>query len=92
MTTVSLSDLLNARDESIRIPHARRSALRTLRIRLHAPAWLRPALILLATFSAEHGLVLCGCAAVVTSAAMLSIKLGWLVAGLAFFFLEARRR
>ncbi len=96
MTTVTLSDLLDARNESIYVrpragfrAHARRAYVFLRRPRF---AWLAPLVSLLVGFVARHALVLFGCAAVVTSACMVSIKLGWLIAGLAFFFLEARRR
>src|SRR5690242_19220785 len=95
MTTVSLSELLNIRDESIKV-RSRPSILAHLRAirlpRLAPPAWLRPVFMLVAAFVARHILVLSGCASVVTSAAMITPALGWLAAGAALFFLEARRR
>lgn len=90
MTTVSLSELLDIRDESIRV-HPRRERLR-LRIPKVSLAWLVPVITFIHSFIHKHILTLFGCAAVVTSAAIVSPALGWLAAGASFFFLEARRR
>lgn len=102
MTVVTLSSLLDARDESLR-------AERT------APAWLtrgwarvrtadyRPAtarmgallaavVLTLAGFLSKHGLVLGGLATFVVAAALLSVVAAWIVAGVSLLFLELRRR
>ncbi len=94
MTTVTLGELLTRRDESMRAPKVRRRPLaiawrRLKRIDL-APA--RVLMVVIATFALRHTLVLAGCSAFVISAAMMSPIAGWSVAGLALFFLEARRR
>lgn len=99
MTTVSLSELMAVRDESIASNRAVRvhpfaRAYARLRAVNLAPA--RRALLLaalaVAAFGSRHALVLAGCSAFVTAAAMISPIAGWAVAGLALFFLEARRR
>lgn len=100
MTVVSLSDLLKVRDESIASmrarPRSRPFAHAFARLRALNLAPARRALALaalwLATFASRHVLVLAGCSAFVTSAAMISPIAGWVTAGLALFFLEARRR
>lgn len=103
MTTVSLSELLSARDESL--------AVRRTRPAWHSRAltWMRAfdwsavrtgrfahvvtvVVLALAGFLSRHALVLAGCAAFVIAAALLSAVAGWVVAGVALFFLEARRR
>lgn len=103
MTTVSLSELLSARDESLAV---QRTALRTVRFAMaRALAWMRSlgwsgrfahvvtvVALALAGFLSRHALVLAGCAAFVIAAAMFAAIAGWLVAGVALFFLEARRR
>lgn len=83
VTTATLSDLIGIRDDSIRARPRRR--LRLPRIGL---ARLAPVLAVLH----RHILILFGCAAVVTSAAIVAPALGWLTAGASFFFLELRRR
>jgi hypothetical protein len=94
MTVVTLHDLLARRDESMAAPKVRALALRRLARRIRridlAPAWR--ALVLAMIFISRHVLVLAGCAAIVISAAIVSSSLGWLAAGAALFFLEARRR
>jgi hypothetical protein len=94
MTVVTLNALLHQRDESLKVqPRARR-------IHIRMPAIpITPVLAALVRFwtfiirtAIHHGLVLSGCTAVVISAAMVAPVLGWLVTGLALFFLEARRR
>lgn len=98
MTSVSLSALLDARNESLAVKRSRPAwhvrALKALRRVDWAPVTARVALVLLtlAGFGSRHGLVLAGCAAFVTAAAMLTPVAGWAVAGVALFFLEARRR
>jgi len=98
MTTVTLAQLLSARDESI--------ALRRERVRWHVRAlarvraWdVRPAarallavVLAVAGLLSKHGLVLGGCASFVIGAAIVTPVAGWIVAGVALFFLEARRR
>lgn len=96
MTTVSLSDLLDIRDASIRVEKL--SAFAKVRIRIRrislAPARriLLLALLAVTGFVHKQGLVLAGCTAVVISSAMVSAALGFLVTGVAFFYLELRRR
>lgn len=90
MTTVSLSELLDIRDESIRV-HPRRARLR-LRIPKVSFAWLMPVLAFIHSFVHRHGLTLFGCTCIVISAATITPALGWLAAGASFFFLELRRR
>lgn len=98
MTTVSLSELLAVRDESIasnRVPRVHPIARAYARLRAIplAPARRVLALAALAVlgFTVRHALVLAGCSAFVIAAAMLTPIAGWAVAGLALFFLEARR-
>lgn len=94
MTTVSLSELLSIRDESIRVRPAGRPLFAPLLRRLRRIS-LRPArlaLLAVLAFVTKHGLVLSGCAALVISAATLSVTAAWIMAGLSLFFLEARRR
>ena len=94
MTTVSLSELLGVRDESLRVTRERRryAAMILARLRLIDLTPARRALLVSLLFLSRHTLVLAGCAAMVISAAMITPFLGWLAAGLGFFFLEARRR
>lgn len=96
VTTVSLSELFAARDESLRVQRVSawvRLAARIRRIDL-APARRLVMLVLLNAmqFMTRHALVLCGCAAIVVGAATISITAAWITAGAALFFLEARRR
>lgn len=96
MTTVTLSGLINSRNESLRV--AKLSIFAKVRHRLGrlslAPARRVLLIIVLsiAGFAARHGLPLAGCICIVTGAATLSITAGWITAGVACFFLELRRR
>jgi len=94
MTTVTLGELLARRDESMRAPKVRRRPLTLVmrRLRKINLAPLRALMVVITTFALRHTLVLAGCSAFVISAAMLSPIAGWATAGLALFFLEARRR
>lgn len=98
MTTVTLSALLDARNESLRVPRASgvarvQTVLRALSRGLRPVfAGLVIALAAVAGFTFRHGLVLAGCAALVVGAATLSITAAWVVAAGSLFFLEARRR
>lgn len=94
MTTVSLSELLSIRDDSLRVTRERRryGALIMARLRAVDLSPVRRALLVSLLFLTRHALVLSGCAAVVTAAAMITPALGWLTTGAALFFLEARRR
>jgi hypothetical protein len=96
VTTVSLAELLAARDDSLRV---RRSPLLARLLVKARRIDVRPALRALAIaaivvfrFGVRHGLVLAACTAFVVGAATLSITAAWAVAGAALFFLEARRR
>jgi hypothetical protein len=94
MNTVTLGELLAARDEGMRVPKTKRRPFaiawrRIKRINL-APA--RVLMVVIATFALRHTLVLAGCAAFVIAASMMTPIAGWAVAGLALFFLEARRK
>lgn len=94
MTTVTLGDLLAARDEGMRVPKTRRRsfAIAWRRIKRINLAPTRALMVVIATFALRHTLVLAGCSAFVISAAMMSPIAGWATAGLALFFLEARRK
>jgi len=99
MTVVSLSDLIRVRDESIasnRAPRTRAFARAYARLRVVNLAPVRRALALAVLaalgFTSRHALVLAGCSAFVTAAAMMTPIAGWIMTGLALFFLEARRR
>jgi hypothetical protein len=100
MTTVSLAELFQARDEGIASMRTRAKhrpfarAYARLRAVPLAPARraLAVAVLWLATFASRHALVLAGCSAFVTAAAMMTPIAGWITTGLALFFLEARRR
>lgn len=95
MTTVTLSELLTARDESLRIRPAR-GRLLAARIRRWGRESAFPAaariLAALVSLLYQHGIVLSGCTAFVIAAGTISATLAWFVAGAALFFLEARRR
>jgi len=98
MTTVTLSALLSARDESIALRRERaRWHVRAL-ARVRALEWkpvmtvLVVAAVAVAGFLSRHGLVLGGCASFVIGAAIVTPVAGWITAGVALFFLEARRR
>lgn len=96
MTTVTLSALLQARDESLRVARtpAWRKALSWVRRIDIAP--LRRALLvaLLAAFgfTTRHALVVAGLGALVAGAATVSPLAAWLTAGVSLLFLEVRRR
>lgn len=101
MTTVTLAELLSVRDESIalrRPSRAWRFAMARIVARGHALNWkparaaLMAAVLSLAGFLSTHVLVIAGCAAFVIGAAIVAPVAGWIVAGAALFFLEARRR
>jgi hypothetical protein len=100
MTTVSLAELFQARDEGIASMRTRAKhrpfarAYARLRAIPLAPTRRALAFVVLhiATFASRHALVLAGCSAFVTAAAMISPIAGWITTGLALFFLEARRR
>lgn len=96
MTTTTLHELLDVRDTSLRIerrPRYIRALQRFLSVaRGIRFAWLGRLLLTLASFVSTHGLTLFGCACMVISAGIVSPALAWLVAGGAFFFLEARRK
>ena len=94
MTTVSLSELLSIRDESIAVRRAHTPALVSLlrRIRRIDLAPARRLLAVLALLVTKHGLVLSGCAALVIAASTLSTTAAWIMGGISLFFLEARRR
>ena len=98
MTTVTLAQLLSARDASITLRRERpRWHVRALS-RVRATDWkpvaaaLLAAVLAVAGFLSRHGLVLGGCASFVIGAAIVTPVAGWIVAGVALFFLEARRR
>lgn len=98
MTTVTLAELLSARDESLTWRregvrwHAR--VLERVRALEWKPvaAFLMVAVVAAAGFFSRHGLVLSGCASFVIGAAIVTPVAGWITAGVALFFLEARRR
>lgn len=95
---MTLSALMREQRESLAARPARPGILsRTVRrIRTLSLAPVRRVLLLsvlaVATFLGRHGLVIAGCVAFVLGAAMLSIIAGVFTAGVALFFLEARRR
>lgn len=96
MTTVTLSALRGARDESLRVqrsPWAVR-AWRRVRTVDWAPATARMArfLVVLAGFLHKHLIVVAAVGAFVVAAATVSTGLAWLVAGTGLLFLEVRRR
>jgi hypothetical protein len=96
VTTVSLAELLAARDESLRArptPLLARWARRLARIDLR-PVWRICVMVVLHMFGfgMRHGLVLAACTAFVVGAATLSATAAWITAGAALVFLEARRR
>lgn len=98
MTTVSLAKLLSARDDSITLRRTRQRW--HVRVLARIRAWdtrpvavaLLAAVLTAAGFVSRHGLVLGGCASFVIGAAIVTPVAGWTVAGVALFFLEARRR
>jgi len=94
MTTTTLFDLLAARDQSMQVPRTKRRAVRLFwrRVKRVNLAPIHRLLLVLTTFATRHTLVLAGCSAFVIAATMLSAIAGWAMAGLALFFLEARRR
>lgn len=101
MTTVTLSELLSARDESLTI---HRSAWRAPRWLTRSWAWAREVgsvrvgawvvaiALTLAGLLHRHGLVLGGLTAFVVAAATVAPALAWVVAGVSLLFLEVRRR
>jgi hypothetical protein len=98
MTVVTLSELLGARDESLRVQpragHAIAARLKTALGALSRGVGSRVTVLLISLLRLAHlhGLVLSGCTAFVIAAATLSATLAWFTAGAALFFLEARRR
>ena len=94
----TLSGLIRARDESLRVRPARRSALVALARRLRtlnlSPARraLAATFLAVAGFTSRHALVLAGCTASVIAASTLSVTAAWIMTALSLFFLEARRR
>lgn len=96
MTTVTLANLMRARDDSLRARPTPLLArlLRKVRGLTLAPVWrvLAVAVLAGAGFVSRHGLVLAACTAIVVGAATLSAMAAWITAGAALFFLEARRR
>lgn len=102
MTVVTLSQLLSARDESLRVERARLAWLSALRRRVarvdlrpvtaRVGAFLAAMLLALAGLAERHGLVLAGLASFVIAAAMLSTVAAFAVAGVSLLFLEVRRR
>ena len=98
MTTVSLAELLSARDESLALRREQGrwqaralSWVRALKWKPVATA-LMVAVVAVAGFLSRHGLVLGGCASFIVGATIVTPVAGWIVAGVALFFLEARRR
>jgi len=94
MSVVTLSALLDARDESLAVRRVRPAWIsRSLRlVRALRWSWTLVSLLAVAGFLARHGLVLAGCAAFVIAAAIVTPVAGWVVAGVSLLFLEARRR
>lgn len=102
MTTVTLSALLNARDESLAVRRSRPVWLSRAWARLRqveyaavtarVMAALVACALTLASGIVRHGLVLAGLGAFVIAAASLSAVAGWAVAGAGLLFLEVRRR
>jgi hypothetical protein len=98
MTTVTLSELLSARDESIALRRTRPRWHARVLARVRATDWkparvgLMAVVLAVAGFLSKHAIVLAGCAAFVVAAAIITPVAGWAVAGVALFFLEARRR
>lgn len=98
MTTVTLSELLSTRNESLVARRTRSRWHARALARVRATDWkpvmtVAAAVVLaVAGFLSRHALVLAGCVAFVIGAALVSAVAGWAVAGVALFFLEARRR
>jgi hypothetical protein len=102
MTVVTLSSLLDARDESLRVERttpawlsrawARVKTAEYRPVTARAGALLAAVVLALAGFVAKHGLVLGGLATFVIAASMLSVVAAWIVAGVSLLFLEVRRR
>lgn len=102
MTVVTLSSLLDARDESLRAERTTPAWLTRARARVstvdlaaagtRAGALLLAVVLTLAGFVSKHGLVLGGLATFVVAAALLSTVAAWIVAGVSLLFLELRRR
>jgi hypothetical protein len=94
MTVVTLHELLSRRDESLVYHRPHLAGLTRLAHKIRhidlAPTWR--ALLVSLLFVARHALVLGGCTAIVIAAVTVSATLGWVAAGAALFFLEARRR
>lgn len=102
MSVVTLSALLDARNESLAVRRARplwlsRAWIRlrsvsytavTARVGAAVAAWL----LTLAGFVSRHGLVLAGLTTFVIAAASIAPVAGWIMAGVSLLFLEVRRR
>lgn len=94
MTVVTFATLMDQQRESLRLERTTPTAITRLAryVRSISLAPARRAFLVSLLFVARHALVLGGCAAIVISAATVSATLGWVAAGVALFFLEARRR
>jgi hypothetical protein len=97
MTTVSLSELLSMRDESLAVSPARpdwiSAAWRRVRLSWRVvAARVALAVLTLAALLQRHGLVLAGLASFVIAASIVSALAAWIMAGVSLLFLEVRRK
>jgi hypothetical protein len=102
MSVVTLSALLDARDESLVVKRSRPLWLSRAWARLRqveygavtARVWavLAACVLTLAGQVHRHGLVLAGLTAFVVAAASVASVAGWVMAGVSLLFLEVRRR
>jgi hypothetical protein len=94
MSVVTLSALLDARNESLAVQRVRPAWISQalLWVRSLRWGWALVSLLAVAGFASKHGLVLAGCAAFVVAAAIVTPVAGWALAGVSLLFLELRRR
>jgi len=98
MTTVSLSELLSLRDDSLAVAPVRPSRVAAAWRRVRSLGWsvaaarVAMAVVTLAALLNRHGLVLAGLASFVVAASLVSALAAWIVAGVSLLFLEVRRK
>lgn len=98
MTTVSLSELLGARDESLAVRPVAPGWLSLAWRRVRGLRWragvtrVALAVVALVALLHRHGLVLAGLASFVIAAATIAPVAAWIVAGVSLLFLEVRRK